>query len=87
MDLLTLPRPCGLLRHSSSVQEDPPNFLDRKDVQFKKLHGTRDYVFRDLHENGVGTAKKSVEIITEENENQLWERGTLNMTPITLFKH
>ena len=28
--------PCGLLRHSRLVQDDPPNFLDRKDVRFKK---------------------------------------------------
>jgi hypothetical protein len=33
-----------------------------------------------LHESGVGTAKKSAEIISEENENQLWETGTLNVT-------
>ena len=71
---------CGLLRHSRGVQEDPPNFLDRKDVRFKKLHGTCDCVFRGLDENGVGTAKKSAEIISEENENQLWETGSLNVT-------
>ncbi len=71
---------CGLLRHSRGVQEDPPNFLDRNDVRFKKLHGTCDCVFRGLHESGVGIAKKSAEIISEENENQLWETGTLNVT-------
>ena len=36
---------CGLLRHSRLVQDDPPNFLDRKDV---KLHGTCDVAFREL---------------------------------------
>ena len=71
---------CGLLRHSHGVQEDPPNFLDQNDARFKKLHGTCDCVFWGLHENGVGTAKKSAEIILEENENQLWETGTLNVT-------
>ena len=71
---------CGLLRHSRGMQENPPNFLDQKDVRFKKLHGTCDCVFQGLHEDGVGTAKKSAEIISEENENQLWEMGTLNVT-------
>ena len=44
------------------------------------MHGTCDYVFGSLHENGVGTAKKSAEIISEQNENQLWETDTLNVT-------
>ena len=57
---------CGLLRHSHDVQEDSPNFLDLRDVRFKKLHGTCDCIFRGLHKNGVGTAKKSAKIISEE---------------------
>ena len=71
---------CELLRHSRVVQEDPPNFLDQKDVRFKKLHGTCNWVFRGLHENGVDTARKSAKIISEEIENQLWETDTLNVT-------
>jgi hypothetical protein len=70
---------CGLLRHSRNVQENPPNFLDRQDVRFKKLHGTCDCIFRKLHESGVGTTKKSAAVITEENEDKLWATGTLNV--------
>lgn len=47
---------CGLLRRSRNVQENPPNFLDRQDVRFKKLHGTCDCIFRKLHESGVESA-------------------------------
>ena len=66
---------CGLLRHTRSVQCDPPNFLDRKDVN---LHGTCDIVFRSLHENGVGATKKSAQILTKADEDKLWECGALD---------
>ena len=69
-----------MLRHSRLVQDDPPNFLDRKDVRFKKLHGTCDVAFRELHESGVGATKKSAEVITRENEDKLWKSGVLNTT-------
>ena len=69
---------CGLLRHTRSVQRDPPNFLDRKDVKFKNLHGTCDVVFRSLHESGVGATKKSAQILTKADEDKLWECGVLD---------
>ena len=69
---------CGLLRYFREVQPNPPNFLDRKDTRFKKLHGTCDSVFRDLHENGVGSEKKSAQVISNENEDKLWQSGVLN---------
>ena len=50
----------ALLRHSREVQSDPMNFLDRKDVHFKELHGTCDVTFWSLHENGTGVSKKTV---------------------------
>ena len=48
---------CELLRHSREVQPNPPNFLGRKDVCFKKLHGTCDSIFRTLHEDDIGAEK------------------------------
>ena len=39
---------CGLLRYSRERQSNPPNFLDRKDTQFKKLDVTCDSVFHEL---------------------------------------
>ena len=71
---------CGLLRHSREHQSDPPNFLDRKDVRFKKLHGTCDSVFHALREQGVGADKKSAKIVTKVDEDKLWESGVLNCT-------
>lgn len=65
MDLLTpciYQLLCGLLKYSHSLQKDPSNFLGQKDVQFKKLHGTCNYVFWDLHENGVGIVKNPLKL-------------------------
>ena len=67
---------CSLLRHSREHQSNPPNFLDRKDVQLKKLHGTCDSVFHALRYQGVGADKKSAKIVTKVDEDKLWESGT-----------
>ena len=71
---------CGLLRHAREHQSNPPNFLDRKDTRFKKLHGTCDSVFHTLREQGVGADKKSAKVITKADEDELWELGVLNCT-------
>ena len=59
---------CELLRHSKEVQPNP-NFLGRKDVRFKKLHGTCDSIFHTLHEDGIG-AEKTYEKLLEDIELQ-----------------
>ena len=63
---------CGLLIYSREHQSDPPNFLDRKDSRFKKLHGTCNSAFNSLREEGVGANKKSAKI-TKVDEDKLWE--------------
>ena len=76
---------CGLLRHSRRVQADPVNFLDRDDPRFKRLHGTCDVVFRELQQEGVGTIKKSAQVIQASDEDVLWTSGVLNTnTPLGL---
>ena len=69
---------CGLLRHAREHQSNPPNFLDRKDTRFKKLHGTCDSVLHALREQGVEADKKSAKVITKADEDKLWELGILN---------
>ena len=71
---------CGLLRYIRNLQIDPPNFLDRTDTKFKKLHNTCDVIFRSLHDDGIGADKKSAQVITKEHEDKLWESGVLNTT-------
>ena len=69
---------CGLLRYSKDCQLDPPNFLNRQDVRFKKLHGTCDTVFRSLREAGVGTVKRSAQTFQSDDEDKLWESNVFN---------
>ena len=69
---------CGLLRYSKDCQLDPPNFLNRQDVRFKKLHGTCDTVFRSLHEAGLGTVKKSAQAFQSDDEDRFWESKVFN---------
>ena len=71
---------CGLLRHAREHQSNPPNFLDRKDTRFKKLHGTCDSVFHALREQEVGADKKSAKVITKADEEKFWELIMLNCT-------
>ena len=76
---------CGLLRYSRENQSDPANFLDRKDSRFKKLHATCDVIFRALHDQGIGVEKRATPVVSQANEDKLWEAGVLNTsTPIGL---
>ena len=53
---------CALFCHSKVCQPDPPNFLDRKDVHFKKLHSTCDVVVHSFYESGISTRESSTPI-------------------------
>ena len=77
----------GLLQYSKEVQSTPVNFLDRGDRRFKALHNTCDSEFRSLHDDGIGTERKSAGILTNEDENILWDSGVLSTkTPDGLQK-
>ena len=67
-----------LLRYSKDYQLDPPNFLNRQDAHFKKLHGICDTVFRSLREAGVGTVKRSAQTFQSDDEEELWESNVFN---------
>ena len=69
---------CGLLRHMRAINPGCPNFLDRKDYRFAKLHNTLDSLFNKLHSQGVGRQIKKAEVLSIEDERLLWESGTLN---------
>ena len=59
---------------------DSPNFMDKKNTYFKGLHGTLDNLHRKLHVKGKGTKVKVAEVITRDEENQLWDSGELGIT-------
>ena len=71
---------CGLLRHMRNVNPGCPNFLDKKDSRFKKLHGTLDSHFHNLHSTGLGREVKHAHVLTKEDEDKLWSSGILGTT-------
>ena len=62
---------CGLLRYMRNVNPGCPNFLDKKDSRFKKLHGTLDSHFHHLHSTGLGREVKHARVLTKEDEDNL----------------
>ena len=77
----------GILQYLRLTQpHNCPNFLDRSDMHFIKLHNAIDNVFKQLHKDGIGSGSKHAEIVTKVEENQLWEAGVLGTTdPKTLL--
>ena len=74
----------GLLRYMRQEKENPLNSMDTK--VFASLHRLLDSLFKALHADGVGAARKQAEVIGFAEEQQLWESGTLTTeTPIELF--
>ena len=56
-----------------------PNFLD-KNSRFRHLHGTLDSYFHKQHSEGLGRQTKHAEIVSKEDEDQLWREGTMGTT-------
>ena len=71
---------CGILRRMRELNPNCPNFLDKSDNRFKILQGTLDSYFHKLHSEGIGRKVKHAEVITTDEEDQLWESGVLNVT-------
>ena len=56
------------------------------DVVFKPLKNVCDSVFKHLHAKVIGTKTKVTEVITQKEEDTLWESGVINLdTPIGLL--
>ena len=76
---------CGILRHMRKKNSDCPNFLDKADNRFKQLHSTLDAYFHKLHSEGIGTQTKHAEVISAEEEDQLWKESVMDIkTPTGL---
>ena len=57
------------------------------DVAFKKLQNVCDSVFERLHQKGVGSETKSTPVLTQLEEDKLWESGVFNLnTPVGLLR-
>ena len=62
---------CGLLRYARNKNPLFPNFLDLKNPSFNLLHNAMDNQFKKLRKDGVGSQKKSAEILTKQEEDLL----------------
>ena len=71
---------CGILRRMRELNPNCPTFLDKSDNRFRNLQGTLDSYFHKLHSEGIGRKVKHAEVITTDEEDQLWESGVLNVT-------
>ena len=71
---------CGVLRHMCNKNPACPNFMDKKDARFSQLHKTLDSYFHKLHSEGVGRQTKHAEVVTSDEEDQLWKEGVMNTT-------
>ena len=56
-----------------------PKFLDRSNPLFRPIHGACDFIFHELHSNGVGVHVRHTPIISDEEEQKLWELGILGV--------
>ena len=60
-------------------------FLSKNDCNFIAFQNTMDSVYRKLRQDGVGAKKKHAKPFSKEEENQLWESGTLGVDdPVSL---
>ena len=78
----------GLHCHDLTVNPHTPNFLDKSNQAFRKLHNVIDIHFKALRKEGVGSDSKHTEIKTYEEEIKLWESGILSLatTPKALLR-
>ena len=78
---------CGLQRTMRRCNKQPFDIFAKKDVRFRHFHGTMESVFQKLHEDGVGAEIKHTEVISEEEEAVLWDKGILgNGSPRALLR-
>ena len=59
---------CALLCHMRDINHSCPNFLDKQDSHFKKLHGVFDAYYHKLCADGIGVQVKHTEILTEDDD-------------------
>ena len=61
------------------------NFMDYKDVVFKPLHNVLNNMSKKLLSQGVGAEKKQARVITDVEEDMLWEKKVMGShSPVTL---
>ncbi len=57
-----------------------PNFLDKENPHFKRLHAVTDHHYRNLRKSGVGATTKQILTFTRDEEEKLWQSGVLGIS-------
>ena len=69
-----------------TLNPEAPNFLEKSNHAFKKLHNIMENLFQELSKEGVSAETKHAEIVTKDEENLLWSSGVMGMhTPKALL--
>ena len=67
----------GLLYIMRASKPHCPNFLNKKNPDFKQLHSTLNVHFRRLHEIGLGRKVMHAEVVTKD---KLWSQNVMGTT-------
>lgn len=67
----------NLQNYVCSQNTDSFSFMNQKDIRFLRIHNVLDNMSRSLHKEGVGVSKVQAHIITETEEQCLWESGVM----------
>ena len=76
----------GIQRYIESKTGEKVNFQDETG-SFKPLHVLLENLFHELHKKGVGAVKAQAQIITPEEEKQLWACGVMGTDNPTSLLH
>ena len=67
----------GLYRYAKAFDPKCPNFVSRKDVDFRQLNGAIDVCYRELRQKGIGAVVHHAPVVEESEEEALWDNGIL----------
>ncbi|XP_011408773.1 PREDICTED: uncharacterized protein KIAA1958-like [Amphimedon queenslandica] len=61
--------------------------FDKNDHRFTELRNTLDSVNSQLHRDGIGVSTNHAEVLTVQDEDLCWEKGTLGVSSLTVLQH
>ncbi len=75
----------SLQRYICEQKQAPVRLAHPENAAYKPLHRTLDSIYCKLHTEGTGTKRKQAEIVTAEEEEQLWGSGAIGTdSPVAL---
>ena len=75
------------LNHELQRAKAPFLLMDKNDRCLRELHLTLDSVSSDLHRDGVGAVRQCASVISFEDENLFWQKGSLGHSSPVCIQH